>query len=275
MFTIVGVIVALIGAFVQSRRHRHRPAADIHMLWWMVLIVGVVSIIGAGYHVFDGERTAELIGYTRGDGGFQWENAMGDLAIGVVGLMAYRFRGHFWLATIVVLTIQYVGDAAGHIYYWVVENNTNPYNIGVRCGPTSCYPSSCGRSMRGRGTATATRCRKVSLSHRARRRSPLDAGPRTVRQHDESVEFGARQTICALAFLGRRAGVGCHPQQALRSCQPLLFLAGKAGSASAHRLGLRGVERGHIVPNRIEIVARGVRVVEKIFRPQRLVKVGL
>lgn len=38
---------------------------------------------------------------------------------------------HFWLATIVVLTIQYVGDAAGHIYYWVVENNTNPYNIGV------------------------------------------------------------------------------------------------------------------------------------------------
>lgn len=116
MFTIVGVIVALIGAFVQSRRHRHRPAADIHMLWWMVLIVGVVSIIGAGYHVFDGERTAELIGYTRGDGGFQWENAMGDLAIGVVGLMAYRFRGHFWLATIVVLTIQYVGDAAGHIY---------------------------------------------------------------------------------------------------------------------------------------------------------------
>lgn len=131
MFTIVGVIVALIGAFVQSRRHRHRPAADIHMLWWMVLIVGVVSIIGAGYNVFDGERTAELIGYTRGDGGFQWENAMGDLAIGVVGLMAYRFRGHFWLATIVVLTIQYVGDAAGHIYYWVVENNTNPYNIGV------------------------------------------------------------------------------------------------------------------------------------------------
>ncbi|KBC69602.1 DUF6790 family protein [Mycobacterium tuberculosis] len=131
MFTIVGVIVALIGAFVQSRRHRRRPAADIHMLWWMVLIVGVVSIIGAGYHVFDGERTAELIGYTRGDGGFQWENAMGDLAIGVVGLMAYRFRGHFWLATIVVLTIQYVGDAAGHIYYWVVENNTNPYNIGV------------------------------------------------------------------------------------------------------------------------------------------------
>jgi hypothetical protein len=61
-----------------------------------------------------------LIGYTRGNGGFQWENAMGDLAIGI---MAYRFRGHFWLCTIVVLTIQFFGDAAGHIYFWVVANS--------------------------------------------------------------------------------------------------------------------------------------------------------
>lgn len=178
MFTIVGVIVALIGAFVQSRRHRHRPAADIHMLWWMVLIVGVVSIIGAGYHVFDGERTAELIGYTRGDGGFQWENAMGDLAIGVVGLMAYRFRGHFWLATIVVLTIQYVGDAAGHIYYLGGGEQHQP--IQHRRPAVDRHPAThrhVGRSMRGRGTATATRCRKVSLSHRARRRSPARCRP--------------------------------------------------------------------------------------------------
>ncbi len=275
MFTIVGVIVALIGAFVQSRRHRHRPAADIHMLWWMVLIVGVVSIIGAGYHVFDGERTAELIGYTRGDGGFQWENAMGDLAIGVVGLMAYRFRGHFWLATIVVLTIQYVGDARPHLLLGGGEQHqpiqhrrpavdrhpATHRHVGALCVVVA--------QQRRRGAERSALVIELAGD------PPLDAGPRTVRQHDESVEFGARQTICALAFLGRRAGVGCHPQQALRSCQPLLFLAGKAGSASAHRLGLRGVERGHIVPNRIEIVARGVRVVEKIFRPQRLVKVGL
>lgn len=40
-------------------------------------------------------------------------------------------RGHFWLATLVVLTIQYVGDAAGHIYFWLVDNNTQPYNIGI------------------------------------------------------------------------------------------------------------------------------------------------
>lgn len=40
------------------------------MLWWMVLIVGVVLIIGVGYYVFDGEWIVELIGYMCGDGGF-------------------------------------------------------------------------------------------------------------------------------------------------------------------------------------------------------------
>ena len=131
MPTILAVVVALIGVFVQSRRQKDLPAADIHMAWWMVAVVGVASVIGAGFHIFDGADIAEMIGYTRGNGGFQWENAMGDLAIGVAGIMAYWFRGHFWLCVIVVLTIQYVGDAAGHIYFWIAEGNTKPYNIGI------------------------------------------------------------------------------------------------------------------------------------------------
>ncbi|MCH9730005.1 MAG: hypothetical protein K0U84_10090 [Actinomycetia bacterium] len=131
MNVVVAVLIALVGGFVQARRHRDRLAVDVHMVWWMVWVVGVASIVGAGFHIFDGANVAEMIGYTRGNGGFQWENAMGDLAIGVVGIMAYWFRGNFWLATIVVLTVQYLGDAAGHIYYWVVENNTRPYNIGL------------------------------------------------------------------------------------------------------------------------------------------------
>ncbi|MGB0972690.1 MAG: DUF6790 family protein [Mycobacterium sp.] len=131
MNVVVAVLIALVGGFVQTRRHRDRLAVDVHMVWWMVWVVGVASIVGAGFHIFDGANVAEMIGYTRGNGGFQWENAMGDLAIGVVGIMAYWFRGNFWLATIVVLTVQYLGDAAGHIYYWAVENNTRPYNIGL------------------------------------------------------------------------------------------------------------------------------------------------
>ena len=85
MGSVIAVVIALIGGFVQSRRHKDRLAVDIHMVWWMVWVVGIASIVGAAFHVLDGPQTAELIGYTRGDGGFQWENAMGDLAIGVAG----------------------------------------------------------------------------------------------------------------------------------------------------------------------------------------------
>ena len=117
MPTVVAALIALIGALIQTRRHRDRNSADIHLVWWMVAVVGVASLFGAAYHIFDGPQTAELIGYTRGNGGFQWENAMGDTSIGVIGILAYWLRGHFWLCTIIVLTIQYIGDGAGHIYF--------------------------------------------------------------------------------------------------------------------------------------------------------------
>ena len=60
-------------------------------------------------------------------------------AIGVIGIMAYWFRGHFWLCTIVVLTIQFFGDAAGHIYFWVVANSLRrrvfaTWALHRRCG---------------------------------------------------------------------------------------------------------------------------------------------
>ncbi|MCK8669523.1 hypothetical protein M1M07_00135 [Rhodococcus sp. HM1] len=134
MPTIVLVIIALIGAFIHSRRRRHDagPATtiDIFLVWWLAVAVGVSSVVGAGYHLLDGPATAELIGYTRGDGGFQFENAMGDLAIGIAGIMCIWFRGYFWLATLTVMSVQYLGDAAGHFYYWIAEGNTKPGNIG-------------------------------------------------------------------------------------------------------------------------------------------------
>lgn len=131
MGTVIAVVIALVGGFVQCRRHPDRPTAEVHLVWWMVWVVGIGSIVGAAFHIFDGPQTAAMIGYTRGDGGFQWENAMGDLAIGIAGLMSYRFRGNFWLATIVVLSVQYLGDAAGHLYFWIAQGNTQPYNVGV------------------------------------------------------------------------------------------------------------------------------------------------
>jgi hypothetical protein len=132
---IVFALIALVGAFVSVRRHRGKPdaplAVDTFFVWWMVTTIGVGGLIGAGYHLFDGKEIAEQIGYTRGNGGFQFENAMGDLAIAVAAILCVKFRGYFWLATVIVLSIQFFGDAGGHIYYWLADDNTKPDNVGI------------------------------------------------------------------------------------------------------------------------------------------------
>jgi hypothetical protein len=134
MLSIALAILALIGAAIQTYRQpapRSRArVAETFLLWWFALAIGVGALLGAAVHVFNGPATAEYIGFTRGDGGFQFENAMGDLALGVVSIMCLRFRGTFWIAALTFLTIQYGGDAYGHFYQWIENDNTEPGNVG-------------------------------------------------------------------------------------------------------------------------------------------------
>jgi len=129
-------LAAPIGAWIHMRRHpepRSRERTlETFLLWWIAVAIGVAGLFGAGFHVFDGPAIAEEIGFTRGDGGFQFENAMGDLAIGVTGLLCVRYRNPgFWLAVLLVTAIQYYGDAYGHVYQWLENDNTEPGNVGI------------------------------------------------------------------------------------------------------------------------------------------------
>jgi hypothetical protein len=127
-------LLAPVGAWVHLRRHpepRGRARTlEVYLLWWLALAIGVSGVLGGLYHVFDGQQIAEEIGFTRGDGGFQFENAMGDLAIGVTALLCLRIRGTFWLAVLLVTAIQYYGDAYGHVYQWLHNDNTHSGNVG-------------------------------------------------------------------------------------------------------------------------------------------------
>jgi hypothetical protein len=144
---VVIVAIAIIGGVVQVVREKDRTparAAEILLLWWLVVAIGIGGILGAGFHIFDGPQIAEEIGFTRGDGGFQFENAMVDLALGVVGVLCFRFRGLFWLAAIIFVSIQYYGDAYGHFYQMIENDNHEPDNVGVPLyldliEPTVCW----------------------------------------------------------------------------------------------------------------------------------------
>lgn len=131
---LVVTALAPIGAWIQLRRERdagHARRLEVYLVWWLAVAIGAESLIGALFHLFDGPMVAEEIGYTRGDGGFQYENAMGDLAIGVTGLLCTRIRGNFWLAVLIVTSIVYYGDAGGHVYFWLAEDDTDPGNVGA------------------------------------------------------------------------------------------------------------------------------------------------
>lgn len=60
------LLVVIVGATIQSRRHRGEdgPArvVDVHLVWWLAAMVGVAPALGAFSHLFDGAATAEDIG---------------------------------------------------------------------------------------------------------------------------------------------------------------------------------------------------------------------
>jgi Family of unknown function (DUF6790) len=127
--------IALIGAAAHVHRDsRPRSAGrtlEIFLVWWMVVAVGAAAIFGAMFHLFDGPSTAREIGYTNGDGGFQAEVGFADLAIGVLGVLCFRFRDGFLLAAVIAVSIAYLGDAYGHLHQEAIHDNHDPDNTGL------------------------------------------------------------------------------------------------------------------------------------------------
>jgi hypothetical protein len=131
---IVYALVAVLGTAVHLWRHptdraTHR-AVEVGLIWWIVVTIGIAGIVGAGFHLFDGPAIAQEIGFTRGDGGFQTEVGFGDLALGVVAVLAIWFRDRFLLAVVIVAAISLWGDAYGHIHQAAINDNHDPDNTG-------------------------------------------------------------------------------------------------------------------------------------------------
>ena len=132
---IVFAAISLIGAAIHLHRDKQpRSTArtlEIFFIWWMVVAVGIASIFGAMFHFFDGPDTAENIGFTNGDGGFQTEVGFADLAIGVLGVLCAWFRDRFLLAAVVAVSVAYLGDGYGHLHQTAIHDNHARDNTGL------------------------------------------------------------------------------------------------------------------------------------------------
>jgi hypothetical protein len=129
------MIVAVLGATIHRWRDQQpRSTArtlELYLVWWVVVVLGIGNMVGGLFHIVDGPDTAREIGFTRGDGGFQFENAIADEAFGVLCVLTIWFRGAWLVAAIVGTAISWWGDAYGHIYQAHVNDNHDPDNTGV------------------------------------------------------------------------------------------------------------------------------------------------
>ncbi|MGA3199529.1 MAG: DUF6790 family protein [Halobacteriota archaeon] len=84
------------------------------LLWFLVIIVGIGSLWAFTGHAFVADDVARSIGWPTG-GPFQFEVALHNLAVGVLGVPCFWVHGGFWSATVIAFAVFGIGAAYGHI----------------------------------------------------------------------------------------------------------------------------------------------------------------
>jgi Family of unknown function (DUF6790) len=134
MDQLVFVLLALVGAsihiaFSSDRRSRRAVIAETYLIYFLLIYVGLMGLLTAYGQVFRPVQTSATIGWQPSP--YEYEVGMADLAVGVLGVLCFWFRGNFWLATTIANAVWLLGDALGHIREMVLAKNYAPNNSGI------------------------------------------------------------------------------------------------------------------------------------------------
>ena len=126
------VLTALLAAAVIILKKQRSTAAVLETITLSMIIVnmGLGGLFAFTGHAFMADEVARRIGWEPGSP-FQLEVAAANLAFGVLGLMAFRFRGDFWLAAVTGYAVFLLGDACVHVREILIRGNVAEYNSGV------------------------------------------------------------------------------------------------------------------------------------------------
>jgi hypothetical protein len=131
-FSLTTFLLALIIAFalVLVRRGTLTDAGryDIFLRYFFLLPCGIAGVYGFVLHGFFPNLTAESIGWAPSP--FQWEVAVANLGFGLVCIFATWAGCEFRLAGLVGISVWFWGDAAGHIFQMIVNQDYAPGNAG-------------------------------------------------------------------------------------------------------------------------------------------------
>jgi hypothetical protein len=126
---VVALAVATVHLFVSKKPRTGRRAAELYLLYTLVVGVGVGGLFGAMGHLFAADTVAEQLGWPTGSP-FQTEVGLFDLAFGVLGVCCIRFRGQWWYAVTLGWTIFAVGAGVNHLYEMSGSGNNGSLNAG-------------------------------------------------------------------------------------------------------------------------------------------------
>ena len=95
----------------------------------LVINIGLGGLWGFLGHTFLADYMAESCNWARSSP-FQFEVAVFNLALGVMGVACYWLRGDFWIATITACSIYLLGASCGHAHEMIVKKNFSMGNAG-------------------------------------------------------------------------------------------------------------------------------------------------
>lgn len=129
IFVIVTIMGALLNLFLSKTPKTINWAFEVFLAWFLLVMIGIGSIWAFVGHVFLSNLVAANIGWPAGNP-FQLEVGVANLSYGILGLLSWKFRDNFWLATIIVSSIFYLGAAIVHLTNIMQTGNMAPGNAG-------------------------------------------------------------------------------------------------------------------------------------------------
>jgi hypothetical protein len=127
-FVLAMFILAILFILLHKGIRRNLSEAEIVYRWIALFALGFTGIYGFIMHAFYPDITAATIGWSTSP--FQYEVAMANLAFGVLGILSFNASYPFRLATVIGSICWLWGDATGHFYQMVTQNNFAVGNAG-------------------------------------------------------------------------------------------------------------------------------------------------
>ena len=128
MFPVVFFGLSVLGALLHIIIGK-TPVVETFLMYFLVVSVGFQGIYCFVGHYFLSDQVAESIGWPAGNP-FQKEIGFTNLAFGILGVLCIWFRGGFWLATAIGVSVFLLGASVVHFQDIHKNRNLHPGNAG-------------------------------------------------------------------------------------------------------------------------------------------------